>query len=317
MEKADETKHIQHLLLVTVVIILPALQGTIFGWVHGLLPLLVFYYLRRYGANRGRKYIVSGGVLACIVGLMFQVFEQLLFALTLIPLGFILSNSVETQDSIPLAGIKGTLALAGSWALVTSLLTLGLEQHPYILLLNSLDFAMNEAIILYKQDMSISAETLFVLDQTFSQMRIWIPKLMPGFLFCLAMLLTCSTMAIGNRMLFKNTGSSPWPAYKHWSLPDKLVWGLIASTIMVVLPMASGRTIGANVLMVCGVLYCFQGIAIMLFFFSKWRVPLFVRTLVYVLLFFQTFGVIVLGLIGIFDVWADLRRLNKSEQNSD
>ena len=316
-EKAENIKYVQHILLVTAVILLPGLLGALFGWVHGLLPLLIFYYLKRYGRIKGKKFILFGCVLACVAGLAFQVLGQLLFSLTLIPLGFILADSTDNGDSINLAGIKGTLALIASWVLVTSMLTFGLEQHPYILLINSLNQGMDEAIKYYKDNSSVPAETLYLLEQTFVQMKLWIPKVMPGILTCITVLITWFTMAIGNRMLHKNTGSGPWPEYRFWLLPERLVWILIVSAIFVVMPMEPGRTIGINILMVSGLLYCFQGISIMLFYFSKWNVPLFLRTLIYVLLFFQTFGVVLLGILGVADVWFDIRRLNRQGTEED
>ncbi len=137
--RPDDQKFVQHMLLVTTVILLPGVLGAIFGWVHGLLPLLVFYYLLRYGKNRGQKYILCGCVLACIGGLAFQIFEQLLFSITLIPVGFVLAESTRKGDSILASGVKGTMALAGSWLLVTTILTFGMEQHPYTLLISSLN----------------------------------------------------------------------------------------------------------------------------------------------------------------------------------
>ncbi len=311
---SEDGKYVQHISLVTAVILIPGFLGAIFGWVHGLLPLLVFYYLKRYGKERGKKYILFGCLLACVAGLAFQIIEQLLFSLTLIPMGFVLAGSAENRESISLAGIKGTFALAGSWILATTILTFGMEHHPYTLLIASLNQGMDEAIAYYKVNSSVPAETLFLLEQTFTVMKIWIPKVMPGVLTCITLLITWFTMVIGNRMLHKNTGSSPWPEYRFWTLPEKLVWALISSAILVVLPMEPGRTIGLNVLMVTGLLYCFQGAAIMLFYFAKWSVPLFLRTLIYVLLFFQTFGVILLGILGVADVWTDLRRLKSTEQ---
>lgn len=313
----DDKKYLQHIFLVTAVILLPGLLGAIFGWVHGLLPLMVFYYLSRYGRNRGKKYILFGCALACIAGIAFQIFEQLLFSLTLLPVGFVLTDSAENGDSISLAGLKGTIALAGSWLVATTLLSFGLDHHPYTLLINSLNQGMDEAIKYYKVNSSVPAETLFLLEQTFIQMKIWIPKMMPGILTSIIVMITWFAMAIGNRMLHKNSGAGPWPEYRFWVLPERLVWILISAAILFVLPVEPGKTIGLNVLMVSTLLYCFQGIAIMLFYFSKWSVPLFVRTLVYVLLFFQTFGIILLGILGVADVWLDIRRLNKAEQETD
>lgn len=315
--RPDDQKFVQHMLLVTTVILLPGVLGAIFGWVHGLLPLLVFYYLLRYGKNRGQKYILFGCVLACIGGLAFQIFEQLLFSITLIPVGFVLAESTRKGDSILASGVKGTMALAGSWLLVTTILTFGMEQHPYTLLISSLNQGMDEAIAYYKVNSSVPADTLYLLEQTFAQMKIWTPKIMPGILTCITVVITWFTMAVGNKMLHKNTGTGPWPDYKFWTLPEKFVWFFIASAFFVMLQMEPASTIAINVLMVTTLMYCFQGMAIMLFYFSKWSVPLLLRTLIYVLLFFQTFGVILLGILGVADVWLDLRRLNSSEQESD
>jgi len=313
----DDRKYLQHILLVTTVILLPGVLGALFGWVHGLLPLLIFYYLQRYGNTRGKKYILFGCVLACIGGLAFQIFEQLLFSITLIPVGFALSESAKKGDTIFIAGIKGTITLAGSWMLMSTILTLGMEHHPYTLLIKSLNQGMDEAIVYYKANSSVPPETLYLLEQTFARMKVWTPRIMPGILACITLLITWFTMAVGNRMLYKNTGAGPWPDYKFWKLPEKFVWIFILSAILVVMQMEPGITIGINILMVSTLMYCFQGMAIMLFYFSKWSVPLFLRTLIYVLLFFQTFGVILLGILGVADVWTDIRRLNSSEQETD
>lgn len=316
-EPPEDNKHIRHILFVTMVILLPGILGSIFGWVHGLLPLLVFYYLQRYGKHKGSKYILFGSVIACIAGLVFQMLEQLLFSLTLFPVGFVLADSVTKNESINFAVVKGTIALAGTWLLVTTLLTFGLEHHPYTLLLASLTQGMDEAVAYYNVNSSMPAETMLLLEQTFVQMKLWLPRIMPGILTCITVLITWFTMAIGNRMLHKNTGSGPWPEYRFWVLPDKLIWVLIFSAVLVILPIEPGRTIGINILMVSSMLYAFQGVAIMLFYFSKWSVPLLLRTLIYVFLFFQTFGIVLLGILGVADVWTDIRRLNKTEQESD
>lgn len=321
MNREEDTlntvKFVKHILLVTLVILLPGLLGAIFGWVHGLLPLLTFYYLKRYGKERGKKYILWGYALACIAGLSLQIIEQILFSLTLIPIGFVLADSSDNKESINLAGIKGVLTLAGTWILASTILSFGMEHHPYTQLIAALNQGMDDAITFYKVNKSVPAETLILLEQTFTMMKTWVPKVLPGMLASVALLITWFTMAIGNRMLYKNTGSGPWLEYKLWALPEKTVWILIVSALLVILPVEPSRTIGLNILMVTGLLYCFQGSAIMLFYFSKWNVPLFLRTLIYVLLFFQTFGIIILGIVGVADVWTNIRRLKQTKHENN
>ncbi len=316
-EPSEDNAFVQPILFVSAVILLPGILGAIFGWIHMLLPMLVFYYLVRYGKSRGKKYILFGCVLACIAGLIFQIFEQLLFALTLVPTGFILADSVKRKEAPFIAGVKGTLGLIVTWILATSILAFGLEHHPYTLLVNSLTQRMDEALAYYMTNSTVPAETLFLLQRTFNEMKIWIPKVLPGILGCITLLVIWLTMVGGNRLVFKKTGNRPWAEYRYWVLPEQLVWILILSAILVVTPMEPGRTLGLNVLLVSGLIYCFQGTAIMVFYFSKWNVPVFLRTVIYIIFFFQSIGAILLAVIGVVDVWADVRKLSSTEQNTE
>jgi uncharacterized protein YybS (DUF2232 family) len=316
-EQTDKKGFVQPILFVTAVILFPGILGAVFGWIHMLLPLLVFYYLVRYGKDRGKKYILFGCGLACVAGLVFQIIEQLLFSLTLIPTGFILADSVKRKEAPYISGLKGTLGLIGTWIIVTSILAVGMEHHPYTLLVNSLTQGMDEALAYYKANSTVPAETLFLLQRTLSEMKIWIPMVLPGTLGCITLLITWFTMAGGNRLIFQNTGNRPWTEYRYWVLPERLVWMLIFSAICIVIPTESGRVLGLNILLVSGLLYCFQGTAIMVFYFSKWNVPVFLRAIVYIIFFFQSFGAIFLAVIGVIDVWADTRKLNSTEQETD
>lgn len=316
-EPSEDNAFVQPILFVTVVILLPGILGAIFGWIHMLLPMLVFYYLVRYGKSRGKKYILFGCALACIAGLIFQIIEQLLFALTLVPTGFILADSVKRKEAPFIAGVKGTMGLIVTWILATSILAFGLEHHPYTLLVNSLTQGMDEALAYYEANNTVPAETLFLLQRTFKEMKIWIPKVLPGILGCITLLVTWLTMAGGNRLIFKKTGNRPWAEYRYWVLPERLVWILILSAILVVMPMEAGRTLGLNVLLVSGLIYCFQGTAIMVFYFSKWNVPVFLRIVIYIIFFFQSLGAIFLAVVGVIDVWADSRKLSSTEQDTE
>ena len=316
-ESADSNEYIQRVLLVTAVILLPGVLGALFGWVHMLLPLLVFYYLIRYGAGRGKKYILIGCMLAGAAGLLFQIIEQLLFSLTLLPIGFTLADAVKKGDKPFWAGLKGSLSLIGTWVAVAFILSLGMEHHPYTMLISALEQGIDEALAYYKANSEVPTDTLFMLQQTLEQMKIWIPKILPGILVSIALIVTWITMATGNRLLFKRTGNRPWIKFRFWTLPEKLVWLVIIAVSLIMVPMEPGRTIGLNMLLISGLLYCFQGLSILVFYFNKWNLPVFVRTILYLILFFQSFGAVFLAVIGIADVWVDIRKLNTPTQDSD
>ncbi len=317
IDRPDDVKFYHHILLVSALILLPCLLGGLFGWMHALLPLLVFYLVSRYGNNAGGKYILFGCLFAGVACIAFQLIEQLMFSLTLIPTGFVIAGAAKKNESIHQTGVKGVITLAGSWLLVTTILAVGLEHHPYTLLLTTLNEGMDEALAYYKVNASMPEETLYLLETTFQQMKVQLPRVMPAILACIVLLIVWFTMVTGNKLLYKKMGISPWPEYRYWSLPEKFVWALIASAVLVILPMEPGRTVGLNMLLVVGLIYCFQGIAIVLFYFYKWSVPAFLRAILYVILFFQSFGTIFLAILGVTDVWFNLRRLRNGEHKTD
>jgi len=100
----------------------------------------------------------------------------------------------------------------------------------------------------------------------------------------------------------------------RWSAPEALIWPVIGSGVIVAL----GRPewlfrFGLNLLIVFLVPFLFHGLAIASFYLKKFRVPRWLRTLIYVLSFVQLWFVVFLFL-GLFDMWLDFRRLKKQDQ---
>ena len=67
--------------------------------------------------------------------------------------------------------------------------------------------------------------------------------------------------------------------------------------------------------MLLAILYFFQGLAIAAFYLNKWKLPKFFRSVMYLMLILQSFGTILLTVVGIADVWFDIRKLFRIEQN--
>ena len=83
---------------------------------------------------------------------------------------------------------------------------------------------------------------------------------------------------------------------------------LIASGIMLFVPIISIRLIGINGLILCGVLYFFQGLAVLGTLLYRWRVPPALKFLIYLLTLMQMYGFLFLSVIGLIDVWADFKK---------
>jgi uncharacterized protein YybS (DUF2232 family) len=104
---------------------------------------------------------------------------------------------------------------------------------------------------------------------------------------------------------------------REWKAPEPLVWCFILSGLSLFLPAGweAWKIAALNLFLVSVVFYFFQGLAIVAYYFHHKNVPRFLRSLAYVLIFFeQVFTVFVVAL-GLFDLWGDFRRLKKKDLN--
>lgn len=115
------------------------------------------------------------------------------------------------------------------------------------------------------------------------------------------------------RPLFR-LGNLEYPDFgpmDRWQAPEKLVWGLIAAGFALFLSSESIEFLTINALIVILAIYLFHGLAIVLFFLNKYRVPPWIRFGIYFLIIVQQLFFVVLILAGLFDQWADFRKIHR------
>ncbi len=71
-----------------------------------------------------------------------------------------------------------------------------------------------------------------------------------------------------------------------------------------------------NGMVVLTIIYFFQGIAIISFYFEKKKIPMAIRTLLYGTIIIQQIFLLVIAGIGFFDVWLNFRKLG-NDNNKD
>lgn len=96
-----------------------------------------------------------------------------------------------------------------------------------------------------------------------------------------------------------------------WEAPGWLVFGLIGAGFMLLVPYQPVQMTGVNVLLLCGLFYFFQGLAILAFSFRRFQVPRFIRWTTYVLLVLVKPAMLLVILMGLTDLWLDFRRLHQ------
>jgi uncharacterized protein YybS (DUF2232 family) len=300
------------LLLLIAVFLLPSLHPGKMGWITSLVPLPVFYYLVRLGKKEGslliRNAILISGGAALLVGSL----PLLIFSLTLVPLGIAFSLSLFNRAAPVEAALKGSAVLGVVWAVFWMVFGLIYTTNPYTSLLTELDQSLASGFSLYQENTELTPETLESISIAVTLLRTYIPKILPSLLISVVLSTTWLNLALGNWLLkIKDANLTPWPAYKDWQLPDRLVWGIIIGGALLILLPAPLSTLGLNIIFIFGTLFFFQGLAIVSSLLFKWSVPRPIRFLIYGLIFIQTYGIILLSFLGLADVWADFRKLNQ------
>ncbi len=96
-----------------------------------------------------------------------------------------------------------------------------------------------------------------------------------------------------------------------WKSPEHLVWVAIAAGLMFLVPSRAVNLLGSNVMLVIGTVYFFQGLAVVAFYFEKWRAPIFVKGFICAVLLLEGTSRIAVAAMGLFDVWFDFRKRDK------
>jgi uncharacterized protein YybS (DUF2232 family) len=306
-EQLDAGRILRTILLTSLVIVLPGLHWSLFGWLHIFFPLLAFCTLGSYGGFTGKRLLITSVAISLIVYLLLKNFDLFIFSIALLLSGYVLFFSAERNESPALSGFKGSLALTGGWIAIFTILSMGSEISSYGQLIKSLDDGIGDAIDFYRQGGDVSGEILVMLET----MKVIIPLIIPSILGSFILIITWFTMILGNVLLLKTSGNAPWTSCRYWQLPEKVIWLVIGAGLLAMLPIQIIRPIGINSLVLLSIVYCFQGISIAVFFMNKWNVPILLRSFFYVMIIFQSLGTFILLIVGIADIWFDFRKLKQ------
>jgi uncharacterized protein YybS (DUF2232 family) len=257
--------------------------------------------------------LISGGA-ALLIGSL----PLLIFSLTLVPLGIAFSFSLFNKLTPVQAGFRGSLVLGASWFIFWLIFGIVYKANPYVTLLTELDQGLVSGLAQYQESADMAPDTLESIRKAVELIRVYIPKVLPALLVSVILSTTWLNLALGNWLLKKNHKDlSHWPDFKDWQLPESLVWGVVFGGVTVILLPAPLSILGLNILIICGIIFFFQGLAIVSSLLFKWSVPRPFRILIYGLIFIQTYGIILLSVVGLADVWADFRKLNQPAENQE
>ncbi|MHB8809808.1 MAG: DUF2232 domain-containing protein [Desulfobulbaceae bacterium] len=297
-------------LLLATAIVLPGIAPAYFGWLTGLLAIPVFCLLGMHGTARGSILVRNALLLAAIAALLLKLLGTLFFALTLIPLGYSFHRSAAAGHNEWKTVFTGCLYLGASWVLLWAVYGTVEGVHPYRHLLELIDSGFAQSYEYYRAQTDVPPESLLYFEQAVTQTRRLVPLLLPGLLCCIVVLTVWVNLMGGIRLLSRlKPGSLPWKKFSQWRLPDWLIWPAIGAGILLLVADGEGAvTMALSLVLVCGLFYFFQGLAVFICLLDRWNVPTALRLVFYGMLIVQSYGLLIIALLGLADVWIDFRR---------
>jgi uncharacterized protein YybS (DUF2232 family) len=277
-------------------------------------PLPVFFYRAKLGRRLGA---VIPAVVLCLTAVMTDfVSADLSFLLGFLMLGFALGEWVERDFSIEKTVLYtcGTVFLILSSVLV--LYSFFLYDHPVALISAYVKQNLEYTLSLYKS-MGVPENGIRVIEDSMDKIQYILVRSIPALILGSSLfvawinLLAARPIFIGKGIAYPDFGS-----LNRWKSPETLVWGVIVGGLLMLIPNLGAKTIGLNLLLVLLVIYFFQGIAIVAFFFEKKNLPRILRVFLYSLIGFQQVLVLFVVGMGFFDVWMDVRKLNGEKKQT-
>ncbi|MBI3606192.1 MAG: DUF2232 domain-containing protein [Nitrospirae bacterium] len=164
--------------------------------------------------------------------------------------------------------------------------------------------------ILYYEKIGMDKEKIDYLNASLNDMATVIFYLFPSvYLIGLIFIIFLNFLLTRFILMKMETPGVQFNPLTSWFASDSLVWGLIGSGALVIVPSAIAKVIGGNLLILFMLLYFFQGLALMSDFFKRKEVRLFWQVLSYMMLLIWPLLGAAVALLGLFDIWIDFRKV--------
>ncbi len=271
-------------------------------------PLPILYYCFRLGGMQGLAalavaFLVASGILN-LLGRSANMSAFIMIGFTGVMLSETLKRRYSLEKTFTLASL--TLFFCGVGFVLYYASQAGVA--PWRMVEMYIEGTIKENLKLYAQ-MNISEDQITVIRENTMEITRFFTDIFPALTLSGAILTVWLNVLAGRSLLRRHIGKFPdFGDLALWKAPEKLVWLLIVSGSMTLAPIQILDTAGVNILIVCCLIYLFQGLAITSFFFRHKQVPVIFRWLFYVLIVVQQYMVILVIAVGLSDMWIDFRK---------
>jgi uncharacterized protein YybS (DUF2232 family) len=273
-----------------------------------LMPLPVLYYCSRLGRQRGLV-VLTVSFLAAYGILTFSGQRANIPVLFMIGfVGFLLSEILKRNLSVEKTFLLASLVLFSCFIGFALYHAVRTGITPWQMIERYTSGIIQENIKLYSH-LNISEEQIQLIRESTPQITHFFTGIFPALVLSGTVFTVWINLFFARR-LFRIHGLA-FPDFGDlaaWKAPERLVWVLIVAGGMMLVPIEGLTVVGINFLIICSLIYLFQGLAIAAFFFREKRIPMIVRWLFYVLILIQQYMLIIVIAFGLFDMWVDFRK---------
>ena len=274
-----------------------------------LLPLPTLYYRIKLGRIFSALIPIISLVILMVAMKAFPF--DIVFVAVLLIIGFSLGELQELKFSIEKTILLtcGMAFLGGAVSLILFSATTG---HSLLADFSQSVAHNREFLLQLYRSMGMPAESIPDFERFLNEIQSIVIRILPALIITTTLFVIWINVLLGRYLL--SSRNFRYPAYGRlnlWQAPDYLIWGVIGFGLLMLIPDDLSKTIGLNGLITMMMVYFFQGVAIVSFFFEKKQVPRFAKIMLYALLILQEVLLVVIA-IGFIDVWANFRKLEPS-----
>lgn len=145
--------------------------------------------------------------------------------------------------------------------------------------------------------------------------------LIPGFFVLVAAIKAALTYFVATRVIERlGFGNFRLPAFREWHLPWYASWVVISGLLLTLvgdhyrIPVLA--TVGKNIVFICAPIFFIIGLAVGVYFFRRWTMPGWLKTLFIIVAVINYIGtVLLLTVIGFFDPLVAFRARSKAQDS--
>ena len=298
---------------VTALICMAALSFRMLGPFVGLfIPLPILFYRFKLGRSLGML-ILTAVMLIVISVVGWNAIGTVSFLFEMGLVGLILPDVFEMNLSVEKTVGITTGAVITIGAVILALYSLLSTTSPWAVVSDYLEESAKLALAMYRE-IDASEEKIDMLAQSLEGIVYLMLRIIPAMVIVTTLFVVWSNLLFARFLLRSKQLFCPdFGRLDQWKAPEHLIWAAIASGGLLLFGHPGIKMLGINGLIVIMMIYFFQGIAIVSFYFEKKQFPKVLRAILYSLIAVQQLLLLVVIAVGFFDMWIDFRRTRKVE----